>query len=99
MEAFFIRPGGCAFLSLQKQVATLLRDNSGYPAERSVKATSKTVASANPPSKPTKESAKQRGALRPAFPAVRRPDRWAGDAEKARRIRNNLACEQVSKSA
>jgi hypothetical protein len=56
--------------SLQKQVATLLQNDSDHPVERPVKATSKTVAPANSQRRPTKEDAKERGTLRPAVHQV-----------------------------
>jgi hypothetical protein len=56
--------------SLQRQVAILLQSNSGHPAERSVKATSKTAAPAHSQRKPTKDNGKERGTLRPAVHQV-----------------------------
>ena len=56
--------------SLQRQVATLLQNNSGHPAARSVKAALKTAAPAHLQRKPAKDNGKERGTLRPAVHQV-----------------------------
>ena len=56
--------------SLQRRVATLLQSNFGLPAERSVKAASKTAAPAHSQRKPTKDNGSERGTLRPAVHQV-----------------------------